>query len=731
MTTTGTGTGTFDIASILATGQLNNNWPFGLAIQNELNLSGGSVQQNQGVLNASAATTRVSADSSLQVNGSATAVLGPITLAGATLSLSNQSTALQGLNDQGAVSRSGSGGLSVSNAAGAATAFDRACGVTTATLTGGSTRFNGPLQATTVNLVSGSVSMKDVTVDNVIDTNATLTLQGPGFTQTIGAMNLNLGNLIVESGANPTFNAITQTGGEVQVAAGGTATVAGLYQMANGTLKGPGLVSIDDLQVIGSVNIQGDLFVSHWVGASDVEAVIVDATGTLDVASDLNMGIAVLQSSGLVIIEEDFTGSLQQLAGTFTVGGEYQVLSGGLAELGASFDVGGPITVSSSGRFDLRAGATVRVEPSSQSLMPDVLLQPGSRGTFAAGSSLNVQGRLEAAGLYAQQGTVTVGEQVDLLGSYSIAGALLESETMPIIVQPGAVLTVTGPGSVLSTPHPLGVVVKGTLAARQPLRINPSTNLTLDPAGLVSLAIAKGSPSTIAVAGTASLDGALALEIARGRWRRGDVVPLITAQGGLTGDFSSLAYNAPRFGRLTTLQYTADAVNLLFLRGTEVVIAPKTGSQACLVNLLNQFQVDVGEGVLADFLEDVLNEFPASAPSYVLQQLLPEAYSDLSPLALLTGELTRQSIGKQQWRVHDLWLQNRPGWHGWVDGFAQMAYRDGEEVCDWSPWSAGSASFDFGADYRIGQDFLVGAAANLQRSHQWVDPLQSTAHMNA
>ncbi|MXP64901.1 autotransporter domain-containing protein [Roseomonas sp. M0104] len=379
----------------------------------------------------------------------------------------------------------------------------------------------------------------------------TLAVTGGGsFAGSIGGS----GGLTVAGGVMALTGASTFTG--ATTVAGGTLALDGAGDIASSSgvaLAGAG-AALDISNAAGSRSLQS---LSGVAGSG-----VMLGSNTLDVAGGGNFAGAIMGPGSLAV-----TGGTLTLAGANTYAGTTRVEAGTLAIAGAGS------VAASSGLLLANAGAGLDISGATGAVALNTLNGVAGSGIALGAQQLRVlnggtfdgtaagTGGLEIAG-----GTFTLNGVNTYAGVTSVTGGMLVlgDAAHPaartggdVGVAPGAALT--GAGSVGGGLVNAGVVAPGVAGAPGTLAVGG--NYIQTSSGTLQVALTPSAASTLAVAGTASLDGGLDITPASGTYAPDSLYTLLTAQGGVAGSFASQAGSIDGM-QLITL-YRPNQVDLL------------------------------------------------------------------------------------------------------------------------------------------------------------------------
>jgi outer membrane autotransporter protein len=367
----------------------------------------------------------------------------------------------------------------------------------------------------------------------------TLTVDGPGsrvtYTQTLdigeqatGVLNITDGGFV--SNSDGYLGSFTNAVGSAGV---GTATVTG----AGSRWENSGFLRVGD-QGTGTLDVLAGGFVSN------TSAVIANATGSIGDATVSGAG-STWTSTGALGIGNLGTASLT-------------IADGGLVNSGA-------VSINALSRLDIGGGGAAGTL-NAPSVANAGLIRFNHTGTTTFGAAISGAGTVvkDAAGttvlsaVNGYTGATTVNA-----GSLLVNGSIAASA---VTVNAGG--TLGGTGTVGTTT----VAADGTLAPGASIgTLNISGNLTVADDGTFLAEVAPASADLASISGTATLDGLLIAQATGGTYVPGQYV-LISATGGISGEFENFATVGSFSGLTATLSYDGDQVflNLAAISGGPV-----------------------------------------------------------------------------------------------------------------------------------------------------------------
>ena len=359
-------------------------------------------------------------------------------------------------------------------------------------------------------------------------------------------------------------------------------------------------------------------------------------------------------------------------------------------------------------------------------------------GTNIAGSfaftALTVQGGLTIDGSVTT-GSLALGSgaAVQVGDSATPSGALISNVSLN-----GGVLSGFGKltGNVTNTS---GTLTPGS--ATTPGSLTITGNYTQGANGTLAILATPSASAKLAVSGTASLAGALALTVSGTGFTTGQKIPILTA-GSITGTFATTSglTVSPRLS--FALSYSGSEVDLTAIVTTSLQSSAVTGNQAAVGALLDRLSAAPPAGLVPLF--GALNNL---APAQVPQALdavggAAQHYSGFASAGIIGAQVTTNTIGQQLFQGHGAaagggalaegsgrrvqlasldpvaLLAQGPAptphaasspWSAWLDGYGIFGDIGATSAGHGLSYSTGGTAF--GADYRLDPALLVGAFA--------------------
>jgi autotransporter-associated beta strand protein len=402
--------------------------------------------------------------------------------------------------------------------------------------------------------------------------------------------------------------------------------------------------------------------------AASLGQALVTSTGTINLSGTASAGAASLGNSGNVMFNDTSSAGSVHLVNAGTVSfadassAAFAVISnqaqGTLIFSGAPDASGAHIA--NSGSLDVSA-VTSSLSIGSLGGSGNVALGATRLTLGGLGLSDQLSGTLSGTGGINKTGagTLTLSGQNTYTGASDVvAGTLLLSGSVASPVNVSAGATLAGGGFASGN---VSIASQATLAPGQALTLHIDGNLTLSPAAaLVANVAANGSASHVAVAGTATLAGAVLDINAQGvatSYQPGTTYSLLTAGLGVNGHFgtvtSSLALLEPR------LTYEQNAVLLSFAQ----LSLPATGAGQGINSQLTSS--GSAGGVASTSLIGSLDNLPASDLGSALASLSASSYATLRRFNLNESDQFAREVAAHQFSVASGYGANSAG--GWIN----------------------------------------------------------------
>ncbi|WP_179401082.1 beta strand repeat-containing protein [Burkholderia guangdongensis] len=453
-------------------------------------------------------------------------------------------------------------------------------GTGTQTLTGANTYTGGTtISAGTLALGAGGSLASTGSVDlanagttfDISAAGGNLTLAGlsgaAGSTVALGANTLTLSGT-----TNATFaGGIGGTGGLVKQGSG-TQTLTGASTYGGGTTIDAGTLAIAQDASLGSTTGAltlngGTLQTTNTLSTS--RNVTLAGTGTFDTNAGTTLTLSGnVSGSGALVKTGGGTLTLTG-AGTHTGG---TTIDSGTLEVGAGGTLSGLVTLAGPGAvFELAPGGSQTVS-SLTGASGDILVGGGTLTVGSDGTNQTYGGTVSGGGTLVKQGAgawVLDGTSSGFSGTTEVAAGLLE---VGDIDTPGAVLggnvlvdangTLRGHGTIGGNVVNDGVVMPGGTIGT----LTVSGNYSQAASGTLSIEVSPSAGSALAVGGSATLNGVLAIVYDPGTYSARQYT-ILSAANGVSGRFTSVTGTAQSGANLGSLQqsvsYGSNAVDLV------------------------------------------------------------------------------------------------------------------------------------------------------------------------
>ncbi len=495
-----------------------------------------------------------------------------------------------------------------------------------------------------------------------------------------GTYNLSGGSLLVAASeyvGDYGTGAFTQSGGSHTVARnlslGNYDGGIGTYTLSGGSLAviGEEYLGSDGgsgtfIQSGGSHTVSGNLFLGISGGSGTYSlsggSLAVSGYEYLEGGSFTQSGGSHTISGNLYLGENGGTGTYGLSRGSLSVGGEEYIGDGGLGsfnQCGGTHIVNGALDlaaadVNSSGTYTLSGGSlSVGASEYIGDFGSGAFTQSGGSHTVSSGLYV---GYSSGTGTYTLSGgslSVSGGEYIGVSGTGDfIQSGGSNTVTGGITLGPGSSGTYTLSGGCLTADSITGnLVTGGTFTTAFPTLTPITGNYTQNASGTLRLQIASASNYAIlGVGGVASLNGTVAPVLLGGYIPAvNQLFPgVITATGGVTGAFSSVANSTPILG--WQVIDPAGTVTLLSKRNYAGTGLDLTRNQANVGNMLNGLQA-TATGDLGNVLNTIAALPSNSEVANAYQQISPEKAAALSTLAFAGANLQKSTLSR---RITDL-----------------------------------------------------------------------------
>ena len=476
--------------------------------------------------------------------------------------------------------------------------------------------------ATTLNLgPGGAIADSSGVVDNgAFDISATS--HGASVTGLTGTGTVYLGNqtLTLTSASGTFAGNISGRGGLVLT--GGTETLAGTSTYAGNTSITAGTLALAGASSIASSSSlidNGTFDISGASGNETIAALTGSGAGTVALGAN---NLIISNGSGTFAGTIAGTGGLQlaggttTLAGTSTYAGNTSITGGTLlvsndSALGAA---GGNLLLSSGGTLGAMSpfgtARLIDVANTGGSLAgpAGTSLDPTTANALTLTGTLNLAGTLTTRGTVIDNATSQTNTGTGSAPVVTVANGLFEvgdsihgSTVLHAMVTVDASAILRGHGTIAGDVANNGGIVApgGTIGV-----MTVTGNYAQNPASTLSIEITPNdqapgiSYSQLAVTGSVQLAGGLAVNADSGIYRPGSRYDIVHSGGGVSGQFSTVAYNSALASYLLPqVQYTADNVYLSLNVGP---LAFSSGSGvAGNAYIINQDILDTTDAVLA------------------------------------------------------------------------------------------------------------------------------------
>lgn len=555
---------------------------------------------------------------------------------------------------------------------------------------------------------------------------------------------INASRLVFDHSDNTTFAPVVTGSGALVKQGSGTLTLnaassySGATTVDAGTLRGGAANSFS-----GASATTVDAGATLDLGGFD------QAIGSLAGAGAVTLGTATL-SSGANNASTTFSGTIsgagtfvKEGTGTLTLSG-VNSYSGPTRIQGGTLRMGAPVSLSNQTAVQISAGAVFDLAGSFQTIgslagTGDVLL--GAAATLVTGndnSSTTFSGAISGSGSLAKvgSGTMTLTGSNSFTGLTEVIGGSLVvdgSLATPVNVHSGG--TLGGSGSVGTTG------VAGTLSpGNSPGTLTVNGNLVMGSGSLYLAEVQGAVADRVNVTGTANLAGTLRLVPLGGAYNFSAPYTLLSAAGGLAGTFSPVDTTGTfGDGVTTTVSYTSNDVLLTLTPKPLTPIMPTSprlnvGRPANAYAVASAIDGAVANGADPSALFGIYN-LPAAAIPAAVNSLSGELHAAVPAMAHVASDQFLRVLldGTRAGR-----LAGAPGGPGgaagftadlpskqdgpgrptfdparfslWGESFGSTGRTDGDRAVGSANRNLSDAHVAVGADIRLGNNAVVGAA---------------------
>ncbi|CAN7657421.1 autotransporter domain-containing protein [Bosea sp. LjRoot9] len=534
--------------------------------------------------------------------------------------------------------------------------------------TGGLTKSgSGTLILTSANSYSGATSVADgtlyvngsqalsaasdytIAIGTLLDVNDGLGIVTTGSIAGAGQIRIEQDSTL-ETGAtnaSTSFTGVIYDAGALRKVGTGTLTLTGENTYSGGTTIAGGAISIDRESNLGA-----------FTGALTLDGGVLRVTGTTLTGLIRNIvfgaaggGFDIADAGNTFTVTQSFAGAgsfSKAGAGTLVLAGT-QSYSGATTVTGGILRAGQAGSFSSASAFTVSAGATLDLAGFNQSIgsltgAGTVTLSAAALTTGSDNSSTTFSGAISGSGGLTKTGSGTF----TLSGTNSYTGTTIVTAGK-LVINGSLASTVALTGGTLGGSGTIGGVTIGNGAT-----IAPGNSIgTLSVAGNVAFATgsiyqleinAAGQSDRIAASGTATISGGtVALVPATGTYAAATRYTILTAGGGVTGQFAAVTLN---FAFLTpALSYDATSVTLTMTRN-DTAFGPGTAGASFVAQTRNQGFIAVAAerlGVGTSVYDALISATVAQARAG-FDLLSGEAHAQAVSVAISESALLREAI---------------------------------------------------------------------------------------
>ncbi|HEY4171303.1 MAG TPA: autotransporter domain-containing protein, partial [Reyranella sp.] len=528
-----------------------------------------------------------------------------------------------------------------------------------------------------------------------------------------GATTINANSMLFLSGT-----------GSVASSSGVTLLASGATLDISNTTSG---ATVQDLNGVAgtTVKLGGQALTANPATSSSFAGTIQD-TGSL-----IKSGRGTLTLSG----NNSYSGGTALRGGTLAVGSN-TALGTGTLTLSGSSTLQAATSVSLANAITTNATATVDTGSNTMTLSGPIggrgaLLKTGDGTLILSGTSNyegttiiglgtlvvngSITGSVAVTGLTTLSGSGTIG------GSVSVAGA-------------GAVATIA-PGNSIGTLTIGGGYSQDATSTYQ-VEVNNS-----------------GLSDKLVITGAATLAGTLAVLAQPGKYQRTSTYTILTASGGVTGNFSTLTSSSASL--TPSVVVAGNTVTLILLNSAAILPGSDTnsytGNQGTIATVLNQAGTTITGGDLNTVLTTLSNLTPAQlAP--ILDALSGQNYSGFSSIAMqgsqvfmdsfqvqagggtggsgasLPGGSTYQALKVDTADACETACDVEPLWGAWGGGMGAFGTVAGDSNSHGLTYNLGG--FIAGLDRKFGPGFRAGVAAGFNAATLYTNGMPGTGTSN-
>ncbi|HEX4028170.1 MAG TPA: autotransporter-associated beta strand repeat-containing protein [Rhizomicrobium sp.] len=660
-----------------------------------LTISGGTETLTGANTNTFSGTTTIASGATLVLSGNGSLPASTITADG-TLDMSGAaaSATFASLSGSGAVIL----GANSITLAGPAVSSDTLVAPTPADFSGAISGTGGLTVSGGTQILSGA---NTYTGGTSIASGATLQM-GDGTTNgTILGNIADAGTLAFDySGSSTIFSGtITGAGGVNQM--GGTAVLTATNTYSGGTTITAGTLQIGNGGTTGSIT--GD----------------VTDNGTLafDRSDNLSYGGAISGRGGVTQLG---TGTLI-LSGADSYTGVTTIGSGSALQLAGGNSLATSSNVADNGLFDVSVAASPQISSLSGSgavsLGAQTLAITNGVGSFSGVISgtggVTVSGGTQAfAGTNSYSGATTING-----GTLAVTGSIASSSG--VAVNSGG--TLAGTGTVSGVTVASGGTIAPGSGGSGTLNVNGSVSFANGSTYLINAS--SSSYSSMAVSGSASLGGTLAVDSTNGTYLLGQKMTVLTATSGVNGSFTAAALPNSASGAQFASLISQDANNVyVTVNLSRLSPALASGSTLNQTNAVAGIDAGIAHGDSLPQAFENLGNISSSTLGTYAQQMAGELGADIAQVGNTMFNPFQDAvfdhladIGNQPRGVRHAALQSGP--EAW---FAVLAGSNivGQDVAAGAQkFSSSAVGLAGGADWHLSPNLILGGALSLGSTH--------------
>ena len=492
---------------------------------------------------------------------------------------------------------------------------------------------------------SGGAGANTLTISGTL---TSLGTGGPTFRNSVGTLALNVGTIVIPTGAQLWFG--NPNNSLASIITSGSTTIAGTglleVYVAGGTaafnggvsFTGNGNMVLND-SLAGTGNTVSVAYLSDINGASTVAATRT-ATSGLNTTATLNInGASGSNTYAGQLLDNSLAGTGNQLS-IIKSGAGTQILTGTNAYTGTTTVNGGTLQLGDGTAASNAASFGSGILAANAGTLA---FDPSSTATYTVSNAITGAGAINQAGAGT---TVLSGNDSAFTGATTVNAGLLQ--VVGTLGSAASTLTVASGGTLGGGGTAGGNVIVqsgGTLAPGDPQAFHINGNLTLNPGSNTVFQIAGLTPGTgydqILVLGSAALGGTAFIQPTGGFVPKlGETFTLITASGGVTGQFTA----GSSLGNALSYLYVYNPNSLVvdIVQGSFQAFAGTPNQQAVAANL-DKAALDPRAVAVIGYLDGLAGtQLPAA-----FDQIAPTSLTSLPPILFSDTRATFQTLNQR------------------------------------------------------------------------------------